>query len=148
MSEIQGVNWKYPFKVKTAPFQRKMFITFFIHEPLPCQLPTMRLLQQRSVASLSRGNCMAFPGFIKARERPQRTGEERIDKAPQNPGGGENQRTRTEKNRGTNEQKRETKGDTVVILQHALDFVFSSSSRAPSSAATAPETVTEPRRKT
>jgi len=147
MSEIQGVNWKYPFKVKTAPFQRKMFITFFIHEPLPCQLPTMRLLQQRSVASLSRGNCMAFPGFIKARERPQRTGEERIDKAPQNPGG-ENQRTRTEKNRGTNEQKRETKGDTVVILQHALDFVFSSSSRAPSSAATAPETVTEPRRKT
>jgi hypothetical protein len=39
---------------------------------------------------------------------------------------------------GVNKQQRETKGETVVFLQHALDFVFSSSSRAPSSAATAP----------
>jgi len=33
MSEVEGANWKYPFQVKLAQFQRKLFITFFIHEP-------------------------------------------------------------------------------------------------------------------
>jgi hypothetical protein len=79
---------------------------------------------------------MAFAGFIKASERPQRTGEERTDKAPQNPGGKTREHGR--KKTGGRTNRRETKGETVVILQHALDFVFSSSSRAPSSAA-APE---------
>ncbi|KAJ6867813.1 hypothetical protein NC652_038870 [Populus alba x Populus x berolinensis] len=52
----------------------------------------------------------------------------------------ENQRTRTEKTGG-----RTNRGEKQ---KDALDFVFRSSSRAPSSAATAPVTVTEPRRKT
>jgi len=102
--------------LKTAPFQGTLFI-FFKQETDTARSSFPHYSCKQSISSLFRGDCMAFSGSIKARERPctrgwrkgKTGGEEREDRESERPKRGK-QKEKTErqerKGRDTNKEGR------------------------------------------